>query len=83
MKALNDRCIIRKDPKVEETSGIVLTDKDAHITSIRGTILSVGCKVTQVKEGQRVIFNKYHGLDVADGEEVLLAIREEELLAVE
>ena len=84
LEALNDRCLVRKDEAPKQSGSIVIPDsaKDS-LTTCRGLVLSVGSKVEQIHVGDRVVFNKYHGLDVADGNEVLLSIKEEELLAKE
>lgn len=85
MKALNDRVIVRPDTPEELTAGGIIipdTAKDSIVT-IYGTVLVVGPKCNQVKTGDRVIYNKYYGLEIATKDGVLLAIREEELLAVD
>lgn len=85
LRALNDRVIVRPDTQEDTTTGgIVIPDaaKDGLVTR-RGIVLSVGYKCSQVIPGNLVIYNKYHGLEVAYGNEKLLAIREEELLGID
>jgi len=85
LRALNNRVLIRPDAQPDKTKGgIVIPDtaKD-EITTICGTVLSVGPKVVQVKAGEQVVWNKHHGLDIAYRGEVLLSIFEEELLAAD
>lgn len=83
LRALNDRVIIRPDIKPEKSEGGIIipdTAKD-EVTTLYGTILSIGAKCSdQVKPGQRVVWNKYHGLFCEHRGELLLSIKEEELI---
>ncbi len=82
LRALNDRVFIRPEPPPDITAGgIVLTDhgKD-EILTIYSMVLCVGPKCTQVVAGDRVITNKWHGLEVVYRGERIVSIKEEELL---
>ena len=47
-----------------------------------GTVLSVGAKVEDVKEGQTVIFFMFGGTEVNVNDETLYVYREAEILAI-
>lgn len=83
MKPIKDRVIIKQDdPKERKSaSGIVLSTQKAE--SPRGTIISVGPEVTEVKEGDIVLFNvSYHQkFTTADGEEYV-TICDKDILAI-
>ncbi len=79
-----------KNPKAETAGGIVLPDT-AKDKPARGTVISVGegrllddgrRHPLQVKPGDRVIFSSYAGEQFKIGEQELLLMREEDILAV-
>ena len=85
LRALNDRVFVQPDPPPETSSGgIILTDRGKDdIVTIYGSVISIGTKCTQVTVGERVVYNKWHGLDIEYRGGVVRAIREEELLGVD
>jgi chaperonin GroES len=91
LRPLHDRVIVKRlDNERTTASGIVIPESAAEKPD-QGEVLAVGPgKQTEdgkvlkmdVKVGDKVLFGKYAGQTVkVDGEEVL-AIREEEILAV-
>ena len=91
IQPLGDRLVVQRDESEEVTSGgIVLPDsaKDkptrGKVTSVgNGRLLDDGSRSTlQVKVGDRVLFSSYAGETFKLGDEELILMREEDILAV-
>jgi len=91
LKPLGDRLVVRPAQREEMTkSGIVLPDT-AKERPQEGTVLSVGPGRTlddgklekmEVREGQKVLFQKYAGTEFTLDEEDLLILSQKDVLAV-
>jgi chaperonin GroES len=91
LKPLGDRLVVRPSEREEMTkSGIVLPDT-AKERPQEGTVLSVGPGRTlddgklekmEVREGQKVLFQKYAGTEFKLDEEDLLILSQKDVLAV-
>jgi chaperonin GroES len=91
MKPLGDRVVLEPIEKEEVTaSGIVLPDS-AKEKPQEGRVVAVGSGrlddsgnrvALEVNEGNRVIFSKYAGTEVKQGEKEYLIVRESDILAV-
>lgn len=91
LKPLGDRLVVKPTPREEMTkSGIVLPDT-AKERPQEGTIVSVGPGRTlddgkreemEVKEGEKVLFQKYAGTEFKLDEEDLLILSQKDILAV-
>lgn len=91
IRPLHDRVVIRREEEEEQTAGgIVLPDTAAEKPQ-QGEVVAVGDgkpldngdkRAIAVKEGDRVLFGKYAGSEVKVGEETLLVMREDDLMAV-
>lgn len=86
IKPLADRVLI-KPAEAEKTtaSGIVIPDSSEK-KPVRGTIVAAG-KGTKdeemvLKEGDRVLYGKYAGTEVEDGDTKYLIMRQSDVLAV-
>ena len=90
VKPLSDRIVVKPEPAEEKTaSGIILPDTAQEKPQI-GTILAVGPGKTSdtgdlvkmaLKKGDRVLYGKYAGTEIAvDGDDVLI-MRESDILA--
>ena len=80
MKVIFDNVLIKPDkPEAVTESGIVLPDREEKTN--RGTVISVGEKVTQVKKKDKVIFKKWEGNEIKLKGEDLLIVKEENILA--
>jgi chaperonin GroES len=91
LQPLGDRVVVERDASEEKTSGGILLPDSAQDKPTRGKVLSVGegrmlddgkRSKLQVKVGDRVLFNSYGPETFKVGEEELLLIREEDILAV-
>src|SRR5438045_2374912 len=82
IEALRNRVVIKKDTPDEKTQGGIIIPDEAKDKPITGTVLSVGPgkvlenglrQPMEVAVGDRVLFNKYSGINpVIDGEEVFV-----------
>ena len=90
VKPLSDRIVVKPEPAEAKTaSGIILPDTAQEKPQI-GTILAVGPGKTSdtgdlvkmaLKKGDRVLYGKYSGTEIAvDGDDVLI-MRESDILA--
>ncbi|SFD82398.1 chaperonin GroES [Thiohalospira halophila DSM 15071] len=91
IRPLHDRVVIRREEEEEQTAGgIVLPDTAAEKPQ-QGAVVAVGDgkpldsgekRALAVKEGDRVLFGKYAGSEVKVGDETLMVMREDDLMAV-
>ena len=91
LQPLGDRVVVeREDAETTTAGGIVLPDS-AQDKPARGVVVSIGDgkllddgsrSTLQVKKGDRVIFNSYSGETFKVGDDELLLMREDEILAV-
>ena len=88
---LGEKVVVRRLESDEKTAGGIFLPQAAKTKSEQGRVLSVGDgkmltngtrAAHTVSEGDRVLFNSYHGTEVlVDGEELLI-LDEEDILAV-
>jgi chaperonin GroES len=88
---LGDRVVVEREASEQKTSGGILLPDSAKDKPARGTIVSVGegkCDdkgvrhPLQVKPGDRVVFTSYAGEPFKVGDEELLLMREDDILAI-
>ena len=83
IKPLGKRILIKQTEQVEVTkSGIVLPGTASKEKPIIGEVLAVGKKIEEVSVGDKVIFEKYAGTEVKDGEETYLILEKDNVLAI-
>mgnify|MGYP000862668282 FL=1 len=83
IKPLGERVLIKQTEQEEVTkSGIVLPGTASKEKPIVGEVLAVGSKIEEVKVGDKVIFEKYSGTEVKDGEESYLILEKDNVLAI-
>ncbi len=83
IKPLGKRVLIKQVEQEEVTkSGIVLPGTASKEKPITGEVLAVGKDVEDVKVGDKVIFEKYTGTEVKDGDELFLILDIENVLAI-
>jgi chaperonin GroES len=91
IQPLGDRVVVKRDESEEVTAGGIVLPDSAKDKPARGKIVSIGngrllddgsrAKV-QVKVGERVLFSSYAGETFKLGDDELVLMREEDILAV-
>ena len=91
LEPLGDRVVLQREESEERTAGGILLPDSAKDKPARGTIVGIGNgrllddgsrSQLQVKVGDRVIFSSYAGDNFTVGEDELLLLREDDILAV-
>ena len=83
IKPLGKRVLIKQVEQEEVTkSGIVPPGTASKEKPITGEVLAVGKDVEDVKAGDKVIFEKYTGTEVKDGDDSFLILDIENVLAI-
>jgi len=83
IKPLGKRVLIKQVEQEEVTkSGIVLPGTASKEKPITGEVLAVGKDVEDVKAGDKVIFEKYSGTEVKDGDDSFLILDIDNVLAI-
>ncbi len=87
---LGDRVVVKPSTKEEVTKGGILIPETAKEKPQEGAVLAVGPgKMTEdgkripldVKVGDIVIYAKYGGTEIKEGDEELIILRESDILA--
>jgi chaperonin GroES len=91
IQPLGDRVVVEREEAEEVTAGGIVLPDSAKDKPARGTVLSIGDgrllddgtrKALQVKKGDRVLFSSYAGEPFKLGDQELMLMREEDILAV-
>ena len=91
LKPLGDRVIIKQDEAESTTSSGLYIAGDSKEKPQTGTVLAVGPgKLDKdgkhlpmpVKKGDRVVYSKYGGNEVLDGDEEVLIVRADDIYAI-
>jgi len=91
IQPLGDRVVVEREEAEEVTAGGIVLPDSAKDKPSRGKVVSVGegrllddgsRKALQVKPGDRILFSSYAGEQFKLGEQELLLMREEDILAV-
>ena len=91
LQPLGDRVVVQRDESEEQTAGGILLPDSAQDRPTRGQVVSVGNgkllddgtrSELQVSVGDHVLFLSYAGETFKIGEEELLLMREDDILAV-
>lgn len=91
IRPLGDRIVVRRLEEETKTAGGIYIPDSATEKPSEGEVVAVGNGRTanngdliamEVKDGDKVIFGKYSGSEVKVGDETLLIMREEDVLAV-
>ncbi len=91
LQPLGDRVVIERDESEETTAGGIVLPGSAQDRPARGCVVSVGDgkilddgsrSELQVKVGEHVLFSSYAGETFKVGDEDLLLMREDDILAV-
>ncbi|MCP3850100.1 MAG: co-chaperone GroES [Gammaproteobacteria bacterium] len=91
IRPLGDRVVVRRLEEETKTAGGIYIPDSATEKPSEGEIVAVGngraanngdLIAMEVKNGDKIIFGKYSGSEVKVGNETLLIMREEDILAV-
>ncbi len=91
LQPIGDRVVIKREEGEERTAGGIVLPDSAKDKPARGKVVSVGDgrlldngerSPMQIKEGDRVIFSSYAGETFKVGDDELLLMREDDILAV-
>jgi len=83
IKPLGKRVLIKQVEQEEvRKSGIVLPGTASKEKPITGEVIAVGKDVEDVKAGDKVIFEKYTGTEVKDGDDSFLILDIDNVLAI-
>jgi len=91
LQPLGDRLVVEREESETKTAGGILLPDSAQDKPARGTVISVGQgrllddgtrNQLQVKVGDRVLFSSYAGEQFKVGDQELLLMREEDVLAI-
>jgi chaperonin GroES len=91
LQPLGDRLVLKREESEERTAGGIVLPDTAKDKPARGTIVAVGegkllengrRGQLQVKVGDRVLFSSYAGDEFKVGDQELLLMREDDILAV-
>jgi chaperonin GroES len=75
-----DRVLVRPDKESEMSDGGIIIPDQAKEKPVQGIILAAGRKCEELWPGAVVVYGKYAGSPVAVDGEVLIILREEEIL---
>ena len=91
IKPLYDRVVVRRlDAETTTKSGIIIPDKAAEKPN-QGEVIAVGegavledgsVRALTVRVGDRVLFGKYAGTEIDNGDDQLIVMKEADILAV-
>ncbi len=91
LRPLDDRVIVRVKDEAEQIQGGIVLPESAQEKSTEGEVLAVGPGrlndageriPVDVKVGDTVIFSKYGGSEVKLGEDEVMVLRSDDILAV-
>ena len=86
IKPIGERVLLKPIKKEEKTkSGILLSSKSSNTdTKNEAEVVALGKgeKLEGIKVGDKVIFNRFSGNEIEDGEEKYLVLNAEDILAV-
>ena len=91
IKPLYDRVLIKRLESEQMTAGGIIIPDTAQEKTQMGAVVATGegklmndgsVRPLKVKAGDKIIFGKYAGVEIALGSEEYLVLREEELLGI-
>lgn len=91
LRPLHDRVIIKREAEEQKTAGGIVLPGTATEKPARGEVVAMGTgkvldngdvKALDVKVGDKVLFGKFAGTEVKVGDDELIVMREDEIMAV-
>jgi chaperonin GroES len=82
IRPLADRVLVLPDPAETKTaSGIIIPDT-AKEKPDSGTVIAVGGKVTDITQGDKVLYRKYAGTEVSNEGKTYLVMKADDVIAI-
>jgi len=91
LRPLHDRILVEPLEPEGKTSGGIIIPENAKERPQEGKVIAVGAgkiledgkvRPVDVRVGDRILFGKYSGISTKSGEDELLLLREDDILAV-
>ncbi|GMQ97324.1 MAG: co-chaperone GroES [Gammaproteobacteria bacterium] len=91
LRPLHDRVVVKREEEERKSSGGIVIPDTATEKPIRGKVIAVGNgKILEngdvlpldLKVGDKVLFGKYSGTEVKIGDDELVVMREDDIMAV-
>ncbi len=91
LRPLHDRVVVKRMEEERTTPGGIVIPDTATEKPIRGEVVAVGngkrldngeVRALDVKVGDKVLFGKFSGTEVKVGEDEVLVMREDDIMAV-
>ncbi len=91
LRPLHDRVIIKREEEETTSAGGIVLPGSATEKPSRGEVIAVGngklldngqAAAMAVKVGDTVLFGKYSGTEVQSGDDTLIVMREDEIMAI-
>jgi chaperonin GroES len=91
LRPLHDRVVIKRQEEERTSPGGIVIPDSATEKPIRGEVVAVGngkileggdVRALDVKVGDKVLFGKFSGTEVKLGDEEVLVMREDDIMAV-
>ena len=91
LRPLHDRVVVKRMEEERTSAGGIVIPDSATEKPMRGEVIAVGngkimdsgdTRALDVKKGDTVLFGKYSGNDVQVGDEELVIMREDDIMAI-
>ena len=91
LRPLHDRVVVKRMEEERTSAGGIVIPDSATEKPMRGEIIAVGngkimdsgdVRALDVKKGDSVLFGKYSGNEVKMGDEELVIMREDDIMAI-
>ena len=91
LRPLHDRVVVKRMEEERTSAGGIVIPDSATEKPMRGEVIAVGngkilesgdTRALDVKAGDTVLFGKYSGNDVKVGDEELVIMREDDIMAI-
>lgn len=82
IKPLGERVLVKADKIEEKTAGGLFIPQTSQEKTQFALVVAVGSGVKDVKEGQKILHDKYAGTSVKMDNEDYLILKEEDILAI-
>lgn len=79
IKPNKNRVIIREQEAETTTRGGIVLPEGAKERASRGTVVAIGCDVTEFQEGDTVLFNAFSGHEFKLNGDKFMAFREKDI----